>query len=74
MLKRSPPPKFQTPDTPRADRGDHVWAWSGPRGCYLCVLCGGVTGSPPPAPTDEDWMPDKYVRLGGDERALSPMG
>lgn len=49
---------------------DHVWFETGFEGNYKCCLCGAVAKLPPPYPTPEDWVPERYERLLLSERAL----
>lgn len=64
--------KHQTPETPKADRTDHVWIVR-PGGGYKCVICGGVTKTPPHYPTPKDWMPDGFeLPLTPTERQVCP--
>ncbi len=63
--------KFQTPQTRRPNRADHVWIYLNHKGCFKCVLCGAVAwGTPPPYPTLESWMPKCYEELTEEERLM----
>jgi hypothetical protein len=62
---------FQTPAEPFLSRQDHVWV--GRKADWICCLCGAVTSeTPPPCPTSNGWMPERYEPLTGKERALCP--
>lgn len=44
------------------DRKDHVWCRV--EGKWICGLCGAMTRDMPPEyPTDNHWMPERYVKL-----------
>ncbi len=63
---------YQTPDTRRPDRADHIW-FLRPGGGYKCCLCGAVTTAPPPYPTPTAWSPDDYeLPLTPTERRVCP--
>jgi hypothetical protein len=70
-----PMPKFQTPETDRPDRKDHIWVAVSHEGLRLgwkCILCGARTRSEPPAPgAAGNWCPDTYEPLTPAERELA---
>ena len=61
---------YQTPKTVKPSRSDHIWVRVDK--LFKCVLCGGVTRSPPDFPTPREWMPDRYYPLTPDERSMLP--
>jgi hypothetical protein len=62
---------FQTVDMKVVNRADHVWYSISPS-LWKCVLCGGMSESPPHFPTPADWTPDRYGALCEQERQMSP--
>ena len=63
--------KYQTVQTRKPNRADHVWFYLKFRGYHKCVLCGAMTPDmPPPVPTPDAWMPYKYEKLTDEERAM----
>lgn len=63
---------YQTEQTRRIDRKDHVWHNRHNRG-WKCLLCGGITLElPPDYPTADDFTPIRYEPLTKEERALVP--
>lgn len=64
---------FQTPADPYCNRGDPIWV--GGKDFWKCCLCGALTRTaPPPYPTPNGWLPERYELLTGEERKLYPEG
>lgn len=47
-----------------------MWYYLKYRGYYKCVLCGAITPSAPPYPTDPEWLPQRYEALTDEERTM----
>lgn len=65
---------YQTTDTPKPDRTDHVWIKVINKHEFKCCLCGAVTNTiPPNYPTPMEWIPKLgYEKLTPAERELVP--
>lgn len=63
--------KIQTVDEKKPERTDHIWFKK--NGVWKCCLCGGVTRTPPPFPTPERWVAERYEKLTDEERLLDPL-
>lgn len=65
--------QWQEVGDPKLHRADHVWFKLPDAEGYKCCLCGGVAAVPPPYPTPEKWVPERFeLPLTARERALCP--
>lgn len=65
--------RYQTPRSASVNRTDHVWVRRPDGRGWKCCLCGAVTLKlPPPYPTPEGWVAERYEPLTEADREACP--